>query len=128
MNNSNSYLKVGLAATAVLSIAPTATDGSGFDLPDQDAFAVGRGLAVVATADDPSAIFFNPAGLTQLKGNNLRAGLYAIDLDTQFTPNGGGNTFHNQNRRGAACRNCITPTAAIRENSLLAWAFMRPPG
>lgn len=74
---------------------------SGFDVPDQDAFAVGRGLAVTATADNPSAIYFNPAGLTQLSGNNFRAGLYAIDLDAQFTPNGGGNTFHNQKPWGA---------------------------
>jgi long-chain fatty acid transport protein len=77
------------------------TKGSGFDVPDQDAFAVGRGLAVTATADDPSAIFFNPAGLTQLTGNNFRAGLYAIDLDAQFTPNTGGGTFHNQKPFGA---------------------------
>jgi long-chain fatty acid transport protein len=82
-------------------VATFTAQASGFDVPDQDAFAVGRGLAVTATADNPSAIYFNPAGLTQLTGNNLQAGLYAIDLDAQFTPNGGGNTFHNQSPFGA---------------------------
>ncbi len=91
--------KIGYAA-AIMAMIGGSGFASGFDLPDQDAFAVGRGLAVTATADDPSAIFYNPAGLTQLTGDNLRAGLYAIDLDTQFTPNGGGNTFHNQNPLG----------------------------
>lgn len=89
--------KLGHYATAFLSVTAGSAMAGGFDLPDQDAFAVGRGLAVVATVDNPSAIFYNPAGLTQLTGNNLQAGIYGISLDPQFTPNGGGNTFHNQN-------------------------------
>src|SRR5580704_8423684 len=101
MNNLKTCPKIGFAAACFLTVATTAARAGGFDLPDQDAFAVGRGLAVVATADNPSAIFYNPAGLTQLTGNHLEAGLYGIDLDTQFTPNGSGNTFHNQTPFGA---------------------------
>lgn len=93
------YPKLGYAAAYFLSAA-TSTMAGGFDLPDQDAFAVARGLAVVATADNPSAIFYNPAGLTQLKGNNLQVGFYGIYLDPQYTPLGGGNTFHNQDPFG----------------------------
>lgn len=73
------------------------TFGAGFDLPDQDAFVIGRGMAFVATADNPSAIYFNPAGLTQLQGNNLRVGVYAIDLEAQYT-SPTGHTVDNQNR------------------------------
>ncbi|HTQ50680.1 MAG TPA: outer membrane protein transport protein [Candidatus Acidoferrales bacterium] len=73
---------------------------TGFRLPDQDAFATGRGEAFVATADNPSAIYYNPAGISQLEGNNLRAGVYGIDLDPQFQPPGGapnaGQTYDNQ--------------------------------
>jgi long-chain fatty acid transport protein len=58
----------------------------GFRSPDADAFATGRGEAFVATADNPSAIYYNPAGITQLKGINLRAGLYGIYLDPEFQP------------------------------------------
>src|SRR6516225_12111353 len=72
--------------------------GAGFDLPDQDAFVIGRGMAFVATADNPSAIYYNPAGITQLEGNNLRAGIYGIDLNQTFVPTNGapnaGNTYH----------------------------------
>jgi len=88
--------KIGFVTAGYLSIVGTSTFAGGFDLPDQDAFAVARGLAVVATADNPAAIFYNPAGLTQLTGNNLEAGFYGIYLDPQYTPPGGGNTFHNQ--------------------------------
>lgn len=100
MNNLKTCPKIGLTTACFLSVAVTSTVAGGFDLPDQDAFAVGRGLAVVATADNPSAIFYNPAGMTQLTGNHLEAGFYGIYLDPQFTPPGGGNTFHNQNPFG----------------------------
>jgi long-chain fatty acid transport protein len=69
---------------------------TGFRLPDQDAFATARGEAFVATADNPSAIYYNPAGIAQLDGNNLRAGIYSIYLDPSYTPPGGGPTYDNQ--------------------------------
>jgi long-chain fatty acid transport protein len=100
MNNSKTCPKIGFTTACFLSIAVTSTLAGGFDLPDQDAFAVARGLAVVATADNPSAIFYNPAGLTQLTGNHLEAGVYGIYLDPQYTRPGGGNTFHNQDPFG----------------------------
>ena len=50
----------------------------GFRLPNQDPEAIARGNAFVATADNPSAIYYNPAGITQLEGQNLRAGLYLV--------------------------------------------------
>lgn len=84
------------AATYFLLAGTAPLLASGFDLPDQDAFAVSRGLAVVATADNPSAIFYNAAGLTQLQGNNLQAGFYGIYLDPQFQATGGVKKFHNQ--------------------------------
>jgi long-chain fatty acid transport protein len=71
---------------------------NGFGLPDQDAFATGRGEAFVATADNPSAIYYNPAGIAQLKGDSLRGGLYGIYLDTRYTPPSAapnsGNAYH----------------------------------
>ena len=70
--------------------------GTGFDLPDQDAFAIGRGMAFVATADNPSAIYYNPAGLTQLEGSNLRAGVYGLYLDPSYKSPTTGETFHNK--------------------------------
>ena len=52
----------------------------GIRLPDQDAFASARGNAFVATASDPSAVYYNPAGITQLDGANMSLGMYGITL------------------------------------------------
>ena len=73
-----------------------AAAAAGLRLPDQDAFSLSRGEAFAATADNPSAIYYNPAGITQLKGVNVRLGVYAIDLDPAFQPPGSGQKFHNE--------------------------------
>ena len=66
-----------LAALAV-GLMPLAALGNGLRLPSQDAFAAARGEAFVATADNPSAIYYNPAGLAQLTGTQLRSGIYGL--------------------------------------------------
>jgi long-chain fatty acid transport protein len=72
--------------------------GNGLRLPSQDAFASARGEAFVATADNPSAIYYNPAGLTQLDGNNLRSGIYGLYYDPTYKPPANapnaGNAYH----------------------------------
>jgi len=47
----------------------------GARIPNQDATAIGRGNAFTATADNPSAMYYNPAGITQLDGQTLQAGV-----------------------------------------------------
>ena len=74
-----------LVALAV-SLMPLAAWGNGLRLPSQDAFASARGEAFVATADNPSAIYYNPAGLTQLTGTQLRSGLYGLYYDPTYQP------------------------------------------
>jgi hypothetical protein len=76
-------------ALAALLLAVAAGTGSvfglGIALPDQDAFATARGNAFVATANNPSAIFYNPAGISQLEGANVSLGAYGLvysDRDT----------------------------------------------
>lgn len=54
--------------------------GAGYYLPNQDAFATARGNAFVATADNPSAVFYNPAGMTQLDSATAQIGVYSIVL------------------------------------------------
>jgi long-chain fatty acid transport protein len=47
---------------------------------------MGMGFAFTAQADDPSAIYFNPAGLTQLKGQNVMLGVtYVRENGGEFT-------------------------------------------
>ncbi len=58
---------------------------SGFALPEQGAKAVGMGGAFVATADDPSAIYYNVAGLAQQRTAEFLVGGTAITFSNQFT-------------------------------------------
>lgn len=50
----------------------------------QSATASGMGNAFAAQADDPSAIHYNPAGLTQLRGIQLQTGALWVGGTTQF--------------------------------------------
>ena len=86
-----------LFSAIILSCSALKVPATGFRLPDQDAFATARGEAFVATADNPSAIYYNPAGITQLRGHNLRGGIYGIYLNPNFSSPSGG-TFHNENQ------------------------------
>lgn len=48
--------------------------GAGFSIYEQGAKALGMGGAFAAVADDPSAMFYNPAGLATIEGRQLYAG------------------------------------------------------
>ena len=90
MTLAKTFLIVLLAGTPSLLIA------NGFRLVSQDALAAARGEAFVATADNASAVHYNPAGLTQLEGQNLRAGIYALHFEPTFTaPDGAENAGRN---------------------------------
>jgi long-chain fatty acid transport protein len=56
----------------------------GILIGEQDAEAVARGNAFTATADNPSAIYYNPAGITQLESQQLRLGAYALTYQTDY--------------------------------------------
>jgi long-chain fatty acid transport protein len=65
-------------ASFALLWAPQYAWGNGFDIYEQSAKAVGMAGAVTAQADDPSAVFFNPAGITQLEGTQISLGMCAV--------------------------------------------------
>ena len=71
---------------AALIALPSASLALGIRIVDQDAFATSRGEAFTATADNPSAIYYNPAGITQLDGTRAQYGVYAITLDASVNP------------------------------------------
>ena len=66
-------------------LAAGSAHASGTRVGLKDAFATGRGNAFVATADNPSAVYYNPAGLTQLDGQRLSAGIYDVALKSDYT-------------------------------------------
>jgi long-chain fatty acid transport protein len=77
-------------------VVPSSVFALGIRIPDQDAFATARGNAFTATADNPSAIYYNPAGITQLDGINVRNGLYNIFINDRYE--GGGTTVNTSDK------------------------------
>lgn len=72
----------------VLCSMPSGLMAAGYYLPNQDAFATARGNAFVATADSASAVFYNPAGMTQLERPELQAGVYSIVMGSETNAGG----------------------------------------
>ena len=82
------FLILGLLLAATASVCAL-----GIRIPNQDAEANARGNAFVATADNPSAIYYNPAGITQLKGHMLQGGvLNHIGLNYEYESGAGNRT------------------------------------
>lgn len=92
-NRRNTSIVLAVLGSSALALNAWA---NGFGLADQDAFATARGEAFVATADNASAVYYNPAGITQLGGLNFRGGAYGIYLDPTYTPPppANTNTYH----------------------------------
>lgn len=78
-----------LVSLATLLSSGVPAYGLGFALPDQDAFATARANAFVATADDPAAVYYNPAGISQLEGNHISIGAYGIEYQSTYKYAGG---------------------------------------
>ena len=76
--------------------------GEGFRILDQSAAATAQGGAFAAQADDPSAVHFNPAAITDLGGLQMTAGTLLVNGGIDFRPSSGpaiegdfGSTFAN---------------------------------
>ncbi len=69
-----------LAATVALLLVPTLSWGAGFAIFEHGARSMGMAGAMTAVADDPSAMYWNPAGLAfqQDKGMQLMVGATLI--------------------------------------------------
>jgi long-chain fatty acid transport protein len=76
-------------------LSPAIAFAGAFRIFDQSASATAQGGAFAAQADDPSAIFFNPAGLTQLRGIQTSFGVMLIGGHTTYTSPTGATTRGN---------------------------------
>lgn len=68
--------------------------GGAFEVLQQGARASAQAEAFAAQADDPTAIWYNPAGITQLRGTQLTAGGYLVIPDYHFKGPGGNASNH----------------------------------
>ena len=71
-------------SAAMLATAPLSF-GAGLKINEQGAKAMGMANAFTAQADDPTALYFNPAGIAYLKGFQVNLGSVVIAVpQTQF--------------------------------------------
>lgn len=74
-------LTLSLLLTCIIAVSAF---GSGFLIPEQGAKASALAGAFAATADDPSAIFYNPAGIAQQRSLAAYAGTTFINFTNEF--------------------------------------------
>jgi long-chain fatty acid transport protein len=74
---------------AVLSVflLPLVAFAGGFGLNEQGAKATGMANAFAAQADDPTAVYFNPAGIVQLEGTQVTVGVSPVIPGATFESN-----------------------------------------
>jgi long-chain fatty acid transport protein len=66
-------------------LLPASVHGEAFRILDQGAAATAQGGAFAAQADDPSALYYNPAGMTQLSGVQIYSGALLVSGRITFT-------------------------------------------
>jgi long-chain fatty acid transport protein len=98
--NSRSWVIEFLLGITLICLQVSGASAAGFRLPNQDAYATSRGSAFVATADNASAVYYNPAGLGQLNQEEVRIGSYLINFGIEADI--AGSEYSNNNKWQAA--------------------------
>jgi long-chain fatty acid transport protein len=79
-----------MVAALILAVSHVFEAGAvGLRLPNQDPEAIARGNAFVATADNASAVYYNPAGITQLEGQQVQVGAYFLSTGVDYESESG---------------------------------------
>ncbi len=99
MRRSNLFV---LLIAGLILVVPQLAVSAGFSIYEAGARATALGGAFTATADDGSAMFYNPAGISFLSGTNLDVNLFGIGPKMQFsdatTLSGGDYTEETKNK------------------------------
>jgi long-chain fatty acid transport protein len=116
-----------LLALPLLAL-PAAVRASGFAIESQGARAMGFAGAYVAQAADPSAIFYNAAGIGFLKGKQLYVAGAFTGLSTDFTgsgPNPPAGTLEKSNN-GLSVLPAFYYSQAVGEKTVVGLGVSRP--
>lgn len=125
-------IRLAFVAGALGLAAPTPARGAGFQLNEHSARQTGMASSVVATVKDPSAIFYNPAGLTQIEGTAITAGSSAILAHGKYTgpglpgTNDTGGDVTNQLGGGASFVPYVYAARQLSDKAYLGLGFYLP--
>src|SRR4030043_1838412 len=82
--NTKMIYKPVLIVVLLLTVFCTSGYPAGFLVYNQDAASAGMANAFTAVADNASAVFYNPAGINQLEGTQIRSGFHLVVPNTSF--------------------------------------------
>lgn len=86
--------RLGAGLVAGLLVASSAALGNGFQVPTYCVKCLGsRNAGAAASADTPSILYFNPAGLARLTKRELELGLNVAQIEIDFQDRGSTNPF-----------------------------------
>ena len=77
-----------LTGGCLLGLGAAAAQAGGFQIQDQSTRAMGMADAFVASADDASAVYYNPAGLTQLAAPQVIGNAYFAHANVHYSGDG----------------------------------------
>jgi long-chain fatty acid transport protein len=122
-------------AAAGVTLAASTAGAAGFQINEHNAAATGRASAVVATIDDASAIWHNPAGLANIEGTEVQVGASFIRPRGEYVGPGLASTnpnFPNEVTAGAVSRIVPVPNAyvshALSKKAVVGVGFYAPYG
>ena len=75
----------GVVTLITAMVLPSVVEAGGFRIEAQGAAALGQGLAFSASAEDPTAVYYNPAGLTRLPRTQASLNVDWIGITSHFT-------------------------------------------
>jgi len=77
--------RAGFTLLAIALGLPSAAMAAGYAINEQSASATGTANAgAAANPENASTVFFNPAGMTKLKGDQISFGLTALDISAEY--------------------------------------------
>jgi len=110
-----------LVALASAELGSNAVFASGFQLLEQNASGLGNSYAgSAAVADDASTIFYNPAGMTQLRDHEVSLGGAVIKASYKFSNNGSSVAPASTGGNGGDAG-----TTAVLPNAYMSWGLNR---
>lgn len=91
-------MKTGIVVTILLLLFVSVGFGQGFSNDNHGTRAIGQANAFTARASDPSAIWYNPAGITQLKGTHIYLGGSGLMCNYEYHSQDYQATYNSDNR------------------------------
>ncbi|MEE2960732.1 MAG: outer membrane protein transport protein [Myxococcota bacterium] len=100
-------MRKALLAILAIGLLTTQVNAAGFSFAQQGAKATGLGGAVTARINDGSAIFYNPAGITKIKGFHAYIGGTMVMVNASYVP------FDETNSYSAISDTSVVPAGYI---------------